>query len=73
MRTTNESAVTVTQAAAILSVHPQTIRRLIATGRLPALRLSAAPHGHLRIPAGALDRFMSDEPSSTATELQETR
>lgn len=65
--------VTVAQAAAVLSVHPGTVRRLVASGRLPALRLSAAPHGHLRIPTGALERFMSDEPASPAANLQETR
>jgi len=39
------------QAAVTLGVHPRTIRRWIARGRLPFVQL---PHGERRIPAEAM-------------------
>jgi excisionase family DNA binding protein len=61
MRATNQSTVTVAQAATVLAVHPQTVRRLIAAGRLPGHRLSAGPHGHWRIRVSAIEEFLADD------------
>jgi excisionase family DNA binding protein len=47
---------TVSQVAAVLNVHPATVRRWIASGALPATRL---PGGTYRVDATDLDRIVS--------------
>lgn len=44
------------QVASLLNVHPQTVRRWIDTGRLPALRL---PSGVWRVRRDDLDALLS--------------
>jgi len=51
---------TVDEAAAVLNVAPVTVRRWIATGRLPALRLGRK----LRVRRDALERWGSGAPRS---------
>jgi excisionase family DNA binding protein len=51
---------TVQETAAHLNVHPQTIRRHIANGRLPAVRLTDS--GPMRIPREALDAYLWSDP-----------
>lgn len=47
----------VSDVAARLHVHPNTVRRLIKNGGLPASRPSG-PTGQIRVNAADLDRFM---------------
>jgi excisionase family DNA binding protein len=47
---------TVEEAAALLRLHPETLRRAIRNGRLRAVKL-AAIKGCYRIPAEELERF----------------
>ena len=47
---------TVGEAAALLRVHPETLRRAIRDGRLRAVKL-ATVKGRYRIPAEELERF----------------
>lgn len=54
----HERALSVSEAAGALGVHPVTVRRLIAAGRLEAVRIGRPPHGRLRIPAGSLASFI---------------
>lgn len=46
----------VTEAARRLQVHPDTIRRRIRSGDLPAFRV--APNGNVRIPVSAVDKLL---------------
>jgi excisionase family DNA binding protein len=50
----------VLEAARVLSVSPRTVRRLIESRRLVAVRTGMGPRAHLRIPADALDRLVAD-------------
>ena len=50
-----EKYLTVTEAAAALSVCPPTVRKMIATGRLSAYRIS--PTGHYRIRLSEFNRL----------------
>jgi excisionase family DNA binding protein len=54
---TRRATVSVAEAAALLSCHPETIRRMVASGRLQAVRLGAPPGGSLRIPTSALRKL----------------
>lgn len=53
-RMTDSRSLTTHEAAAALGCTPATVRRMIAEGRLPAVRLGPAPRGQLRVPAAAL-------------------
>jgi excisionase family DNA binding protein len=48
----------VQEVAARLNVHPETIRRKIAEGSIPAVRLGDARNASLRIPAEALTALL---------------
>ncbi len=48
-------ALTVAEAAGALGVSPVTVRRMIADGRLSAIRLGPPPSGHLRVPPSSLE------------------
>ncbi|NJA56669.1 helix-turn-helix domain-containing protein [Streptomyces sp. NEAU-H3] len=50
------------QVAAILKLHPQTVRRLVREKRITAHRLGtgAVRRRGLRIPRAAVDNFLSD-------------
>jgi excisionase family DNA binding protein len=50
--------VSTTTAAEHLSVSTETIRRLIAAGRLPAVRIGTDTRSHFRIPGSGLDRLL---------------
>ena len=55
-------AFSVKEAAAMLGVHPVTLRRMIDRGELYAVKLSNGPTGRggaLRIPASAIDQMLS--------------
>jgi excisionase family DNA binding protein len=53
---------TVQEAADLLRVHHQTVRRRIRAGDLPAFRLGADPHSELRIKRGDLEQWLYGEP-----------
>jgi excisionase family DNA binding protein len=48
----------VSEAAELVGCHPVTIRRRIADGSLPAVRIADTPRAQLRIDSGALSRFL---------------
>lgn len=53
---TDSIFLTVTQAAEILRVHPNTIRRLCNRGELPHFKL----HSQIRIPKDAFDKMLEE-------------
>jgi excisionase family DNA binding protein len=53
---------TVEEAAAILTLHPETIRRMIRRGELQAAKVA----GRLRVPQTALDALKS-QPAKVST------
>ncbi len=52
--------VSVKEAAQLLEFHPESVRRLIHLGRLPAIRLHA--NGNFRIPRTAVLAYVSPKP-----------
>lgn len=46
--------VSVADAAVMLNVSPTTVKRMLAAGRLPFIRTSDSPAGHIRIPIDAI-------------------
>jgi len=58
---------TIAEVAALLKIHPNTVRRLINTGRVAACRLGGTG-GLIRIAAGDLDAFLRGPRTATATE-----
>lgn len=66
---TDERLFKVSQAAQRLQLCPETIRRYIKTGRIRALRAEAqtlgSRGGHWRIPASALEDFLTPERQQT--------
>lgn len=48
---------TVREVAVRLGCHPATVKRMIASGQLPAVRL-AGPRGHYRVSEDALATFV---------------
>ena len=50
---------TVKEAAAVLRVHPMTVRRMIALGRIPAVQLGG-PGTAVRIDRAELDRWLAE-------------
>lgn len=52
---------TVREVAERLGCHPATVKRMIASGRLPAVRL-AGPRGHYRVSEDALATFVEARP-----------
>lgn len=52
---------TVREVAVRLGCHPATVKRMIETGRLPAVRL-AGPRGHYRIDEAKLVAVMEARP-----------
>jgi excisionase family DNA binding protein len=61
----------VSEVAARLHVHPNTVRRLIKNGRLTASR-PGGPTGQIRVNTADLDRFMracrTDQPDQTTSD-----
>ena len=55
-----EHLLTVAEAAVELRQHPNTIRRKIAEGLIPAVRLGRGPRAPLRVRADSLDRFLRE-------------
>jgi excisionase family DNA binding protein len=53
------SWLTIAEVAALLKIHPNTVRRLILTGRLPALRVGGRGSA-IRINIQHLDAFIRD-------------
>ena len=53
--------ISVKEAAARLSVSERSVRRLVAAGRVPAVRIDG-PGSALRIPEDALERWLWAEP-----------
>ena len=49
---------TVARVAELLSVSELTVRRKIATGEIPAVKLANAGRGAVRIPADGLDTWL---------------
>jgi len=52
-----DNFLTLLEVAKILHVHVNTVRRLVFSGRLPAVRVSE--RGDLRIRSGDLDKFLA--------------
>jgi len=48
----------VQEAAARLNVHPETVRRRIADGEIPAVRLGDAHNSPMRIPVDGLNAWL---------------
>lgn len=59
MITKNESLLTVDEAANRAQVHPQTIRRWIKKGELPAIRLGDGPTARFRIRQEEFEAFLN--------------
>lgn len=55
--TTSAEFLTVTEAADLLGVHHQTVRRKIERGDIPAVQLGG-PGSHIRIPRDGLDAWL---------------
>lgn len=53
--------VTVNAAAKRLALHPETLRRWIQAGRIPAVRL---PNGRLRITEAELEKLLAGGPAA---------
>jgi excisionase family DNA binding protein len=51
---------TVGEAALELRCSAPTIRRRIASGELPAVKLGSAPNAGIRIPRAAMERWLAD-------------
>jgi excisionase family DNA binding protein len=54
-------ALRVDQVAELLQVHPSSVRRLIADGELPAVRIGAAGRA-IRVPRSALEQWLHATP-----------
>ncbi len=52
------SYLTVARVAELLSVSELTVRRKIAAGEIPAVKLSTAPRGAVRIPEDGLEAWL---------------
>lgn len=50
---------TVTETAARLRVHPMTVRKMIAEGRIPAVQFGG-PGTSIRVPEAELERWLFD-------------
>lgn len=61
--TTTEKIYTVREAAAVLRVSEQTLRRLIRDGRIRATRTVDSSHGVYRIRAADLGEFFDTRPA----------
>jgi excisionase family DNA binding protein len=61
MSTTDRASLYLTVSAAALELRcsAPTIRRRIASGELPAVKLGSAPNAGIRIPRAALDGWLS--------------
>lgn len=59
---TTPEVLTTAQVAEVMRVHPETVRRLIRTGRLKAIKWNR--HGAYRILRAELDRLLSDGASA---------
>jgi excisionase family DNA binding protein len=55
--TAHEDFLTVAEAADLLGVHQNTVRRKIAEGNIPAVQLGGAG-SHIRIPRDAFDAWL---------------
>ena len=53
----------ITAAARALTCNPETVRRMVRSGRLPHMRLNGMPTGPIRIPIKDLERFIAREVS----------
>ena len=59
MEKTMEKLLHIRDVADVLSVHPNTVRRLVTTGRLRAIRIS--PRGDLRFRESDVRDYMTKE------------
>jgi excisionase family DNA binding protein len=62
-----EALLTVAEVAARLRVHPETVRRWLAQGRLEGVRPGGTKIGW-RIPESALERFLAESPRADGRE-----
>jgi excisionase family DNA binding protein len=58
--TDDRKFITVAEAAEILRVHPESVRRMIRAGKIPRLQVGQT----IRIPADALDALVSVKDAS---------
>lgn len=56
---------TVAEVARVLAVSGRTVRRLVETGRLDAVRIGRAPRARLRVSPAAFQRFVESAASSS--------
>jgi excisionase family DNA binding protein len=63
------SLLTVAEAAGLARLSEKTVRRRIATGELPAVRLGAGPRAPLRIDPAELAAFVGSHPADEAADL----
>jgi len=66
-----EALVSVAQAAALLGVHPNTVRSWTDAGRLPAYRINA--RGDRRYRSGDVERLLAEGTASAAPPPSERR
>jgi excisionase family DNA binding protein len=56
---------TIPEAALLLRCSAPTIRRRIASGELPAVKLGSAPNAGIRIPRAAFEAWLYSAPEET--------
>jgi excisionase family DNA binding protein len=61
--TNQRELLTVNEAAALLRLHPMTVRSMIREGRLPALQLGGKG-ASVRIPVDELEAWLDDAPEA---------
>lgn len=59
----SSTLLTVDETAALLGVHPMTVRRKIRSGEIPALRLGG-PRSAIRVDAVELERWLRSDESA---------
>jgi excisionase family DNA binding protein len=57
------SLLTVKETAQLLALHPMTVRKLIAKGRIPALQLGGKGTS-IRVPVDELQAWLESEPAA---------
>ena len=66
-----DAYLSVAQIADLLKISERTVRRWIWAGRLPAIRTSPGPSGHVRIPQESLERFLAGAGAILCEQAQE--